>query len=227
MGNQKVTELTALTTLDPDDIIYVVDDPAGSPLSRKMTMENVVKAGFGAVASDILVAHTVLHDETLSGAGVFDVSDISQAFDDLLIVLTARSTVAATGDSSYIFFNNDTTTTNYHRQFHIVGNAAHAVGESADPYVGSGPAATSTAGSFGLIHIYIPKYTNTNYLKLAMSAAVFLNSAATMSTGFHDVIWEDGGTTAINRIQLRPDGYPTDNYATNSNLRIYGIGQSG
>lgn len=36
MADQKLTQLTALATLSADDLFYVVDDPAGAALSRKM-----------------------------------------------------------------------------------------------------------------------------------------------------------------------------------------------
>lgn len=37
MADQKLTQLTALASLSADDLFYVVDDPAGAALSRKMT----------------------------------------------------------------------------------------------------------------------------------------------------------------------------------------------
>lgn len=36
MADQKLTQLTALASLSADDLFYVVDDPAGAALSRKM-----------------------------------------------------------------------------------------------------------------------------------------------------------------------------------------------
>ena len=36
MANQKLTELTATTTPDDDDLAYIVIDPSGTPTSRKM-----------------------------------------------------------------------------------------------------------------------------------------------------------------------------------------------
>ena len=37
MADAKLTALTALTTLTGDDLLYAVDDPAGTPVSRKVT----------------------------------------------------------------------------------------------------------------------------------------------------------------------------------------------
>ena len=36
-----VTALSAMTTPTDDDVIYVVDDPAGTPVSNKLTMANL------------------------------------------------------------------------------------------------------------------------------------------------------------------------------------------
>src|SRR3990167_1789499 len=39
--SSKLTALTALTAPTTDDIVYVVDDPTGAPLSRKVTLANI------------------------------------------------------------------------------------------------------------------------------------------------------------------------------------------
>ncbi len=44
MANKTLTQLTELELLDKADIMYVVDDPSGTPLSRKTTVENVLQA---------------------------------------------------------------------------------------------------------------------------------------------------------------------------------------
>lgn len=41
MADKKVTELDALTTLSADDLFMVVDDPAGSPSTKKVTAGSV------------------------------------------------------------------------------------------------------------------------------------------------------------------------------------------
>lgn len=41
MAKTKVTELTALTTLGSDDLAMIVDDPGGTPASKKMTGANL------------------------------------------------------------------------------------------------------------------------------------------------------------------------------------------
>lgn len=41
--NQKITELTADTTPTSDDLIATVNDPAGTPANRKVTLGNLMK----------------------------------------------------------------------------------------------------------------------------------------------------------------------------------------
>ena len=40
MADTKLTGLGALTSSTGDDLIYIVDDPAGSPTSYKITKNN-------------------------------------------------------------------------------------------------------------------------------------------------------------------------------------------
>jgi hypothetical protein len=60
MANVKITELTALTSVVDADVLEIVDDVAGTPTSKKVTVANL--AGAPALRSeDIVIA---LSDET-------------------------------------------------------------------------------------------------------------------------------------------------------------------
>ena len=39
MSDKKITQLTALTTVDNADVLAIVDDPAGSPVTKKVTAD--------------------------------------------------------------------------------------------------------------------------------------------------------------------------------------------
>jgi hypothetical protein len=45
MADTKLADLTALTTPSGDDILYVVDDPAGTPLDKKLALDNLFTRG--------------------------------------------------------------------------------------------------------------------------------------------------------------------------------------
>lgn len=42
MADKKITELTSLTSLAKEDLFVVVDDPSGTPITKKMTAEKVL-----------------------------------------------------------------------------------------------------------------------------------------------------------------------------------------
>ena len=42
MADAKLTALSAMTTATTDDIMYIVDDPTGTPASKKITIANLI-----------------------------------------------------------------------------------------------------------------------------------------------------------------------------------------
>lgn len=50
MADSKITALTALTTLTNDDVFAVVDDPSGTPVSKKITTNDLFKLPAGTTA---------------------------------------------------------------------------------------------------------------------------------------------------------------------------------
>jgi hypothetical protein len=46
MANLKITELTANTTPVPTDVSVMVDDPAGTPVTQKLTLGNMLRGGY-------------------------------------------------------------------------------------------------------------------------------------------------------------------------------------
>ena len=51
MADKKVTELAALTTPVSEDTLLIVDNPNGTPASKKITLKNL----FGSVTSNVAV----------------------------------------------------------------------------------------------------------------------------------------------------------------------------
>lgn len=46
MADAKITALTANTTPIPTDVTVLVDDPAGTPVTQKVTLGNLLKGGY-------------------------------------------------------------------------------------------------------------------------------------------------------------------------------------
>ena len=67
MADKKVTALTALTAASNNDILLIVDDPTGTPISKKITVEDV----FGNTTKTNLVKFNVGSSNTnLSGTAL-------------------------------------------------------------------------------------------------------------------------------------------------------------
>ena len=78
-GDQTVTELTALTTPDPADLLHIVDDVSGTPKNKKI------------LVSDLIRAYT--SPQTLTGAGAVDIT----SFTTLLVTTGADALTLADG----------------------------------------------------------------------------------------------------------------------------------
>ena len=63
MADRRITELTALTSPTQKDLLYVVDDPTGTPASKKISLYNL----FGSVPANTSITGTV----TVSGNTTF------------------------------------------------------------------------------------------------------------------------------------------------------------
>lgn len=73
MANQKITELTANTSPLRTDVFPMVDDPAGTPLTQKLTFLNLLKAIFPYAAKSSAYPATTDDfwlDVTTGGGGV-------------------------------------------------------------------------------------------------------------------------------------------------------------
>jgi hypothetical protein len=49
MADEKLTALTAETAPTTDDLVYLVNDPGGSPVSRKVTVANLLGFAHGSI----------------------------------------------------------------------------------------------------------------------------------------------------------------------------------
>ena len=160
-----------------------------------------------------------LHKETLTTAGIFDATGISQDYDHLMMRLLLRSTQVADSDVVKMFFNGDTTVTNYREQFIYGNGTTHAAANQNDTNLGYAVGASGTAGRYSHHFVEIFKYTETSY-KIAFS-----KSSIFPGTDWIDnraTVWQ-ASTAAINQITIQPDGYATDTFAAGSYLEIIGV----
>lgn len=45
MADKKITQLDALTSVNSIDLLMVIDDPGGTPVTKKATVQDVINAG--------------------------------------------------------------------------------------------------------------------------------------------------------------------------------------
>lgn len=169
-------------------------------------------------------AFTQLANSVRATDGTIDVQSISQAYNDLLLVMIIRGTNASAGDNGVVRFNNDssahygtqwtsssatTTSTNQNN------SAAQAIAML------NIPAASATAGLFAMGLAYIAGYTSTTWPKSMWTVNLqSLDITSGSMTLAHTLsFWNQA--SAINRILVQ--GSSTAALKTGSLLRIYGV----
>lgn len=168
-------------------------------------------------------ALTLLATQTLVATGAIDISGISQAYNDLIIVAMLRGASGNGTDHVQIVINADATGANYDGSA-LWAEAAGAVAvdtltfQDVARYV---PDSAATAGRFGMIEILIAGYTNTNWHKSIRSSWDSHSAGTAISNlgpGHHSIIWKN--TAAITEVKLQ--GQTNANFLANSTMRIYG-----
>lgn len=195
---------------------------ADARIPSGIARDTEVAAAIAGISSGSI---TLLHTVTLGASGAFDQSGISQAYNDLILVLIARSTRSAFSDDIQVRFNNDSGAAKYaNENGWALSNTPQSgqTGATSGLRTGGGglPAASSPANSFGVWQATIFGYTSTAWLK---SATWHGFNYADPGSGSQLALYGGGvwlDTSAINRIQIQ--GVNVANVVTGSQLRIYG-----
>lgn len=99
MADKKITQLTALTAVANDDVLAIVDDPAGSPVTKKVT-------------ADVLGEYMSTNTHVVNAIGDPIQETLVDAKGDLLVASAADTVVRlAVGTNDHVL-TADTNATN-------------------------------------------------------------------------------------------------------------------
>jgi hypothetical protein len=162
---------------------------------------------------------TLIQTQTLaSTASTVTFSAIPQTYTDLVIVASARTAYAGSGDTIVCQFNGDATSANYTYR-RLIGNSTTASSATGNYFfVGYCAASTDTASTFGSAQLVIPNYSATG-TKVGSAESVYENNAALAIQGIHANSWS--GTAAITSVALSAPSATA--FQIGSTFSIYGL----
>lgn len=167
------------------------------------------------------IASVVLANSTTN---LVTFSSIPNTYTDLVLRISTRNTSIGSNQINELAINS--TTTNYSQTL-VQGSGASASSTRYNTqssfrleYTDS---SGNTANTFGSGEIYIPNYTSSNN-KPASAFQVSEDNSSTAYVTAHALLWRN--TSAINRLDLRPNNWGSEFFASGSSFYLYGIKNS-
>lgn len=210
MADSTLAGLTAATALDGDELLYLVDDPSGTPADRKVTAKLLSGAG--------VIAETTLG----SAAAGITFSSIPATFRHLRIIGQVRSADTDNDDLLVVRFNGVSTGSYHWERVLSQGSSSFPSGSYGDTkiVIGTIPAALAPASSPATVDITIPNYAQTTFHKTLLASGGGTNAAATANVYtqiYHGIYAATGAITDINLFG------GAVNLAAGSSFTLYGL----
>jgi hypothetical protein len=144
-------------------------------------------------------------------------SAIPQTYTDLQLVMSTRTTNAATREQIFIY-PNGSTSNNSRVVMYGYDNTTPAGGSGADNFIGWQNGGTSTANTFSNIQVYFSNYTSTSGKPYFADLVTENNSSSAYILNMNASTWSN--SEAISSIQISCE---TSTFASNSTFYLYGI----
>jgi hypothetical protein len=200
-----------------------LDDGVARTFTVRGETSTGATTGFSAASNSVTVPQSALEPIATAGAagGGWLFSNIPQTYQDLMLVINARSTNASSTTQTITYFNGDAGASNYSRTvLNGNGSAPGAFRESnfAQMYGMDGlPAANATANIFSSTVAHILNYKSTSTFKSMITRhAADLNGSGL--TSIQVGLWRS--TAAISQINI---SLVSGSVAAGSTATLYGI----
>jgi len=211
VADTKLIDLTAVGTPALEDLLYITDDPSGSPLDRKMTITQLQALISGMV---------LIEEQSPDGVSVVTFSSLG-AYTHLELCWSARGDQVATSTVLNLTFNADGGA-NYDRENTSAAAATVSAAESlgaTSAAIGSAAAASADAGMVGAGRLTIFDYRGTTYQKQGVGHSCLRRSTASgnILLQHHAIGWRS--TAAITALAVT---LASGNFVT-SKFSLYGL----
>ena len=167
---------------------------------------------------------TLIETKTLgAAAATIEFTSIPQDFDDLLLVVSGRSTATQNEDALCLQFNN---TTANHSSRRLAGDGSTAFSDTisataggSNAFFAAGLPGNATANTFGNASIYLPNYKSSVAKSMSADSTMENNATAT-DLSIHAGLWNNSAAiTSIKLLAFRASA----NFVSGSTVSLYGI----
>jgi hypothetical protein len=164
-----------------------------------------------------MATYTLISSVTVGSGGAANIefTSIPSTYTDLVLKLSGRSNRSATTEFLSINFNSSASNFS---NIYLEATGTTVYSGSFAGYIGSIPAATATANTFGSFEIYIPNYAGSNSKSISSDSV----SENNLNLAYSDLIaglWSQ--TAAITSVKLVTNN--ASNFVQYSTAYLYGI----
>lgn len=217
MADTKTTGLSALTALSGDELLYIVEDDDGTPVSRKITIEDFLTGAAGRTElTTPLRTVTCIADTVLgSSAASITFSSVPGTYRSLMLDVVSRASTAG-AKALNLQFNGDTGS-NY--DYWFGGSGTSGADAQTAARAGSTSGSDATAGNAGVFRIVIPDYAGTTFRKFGSAIGGRADADASGLFGENNSFkWRS--TSAITSILLAPS---SGDFITGTRATLWGV----